>query len=253
METTSQATARTLLGKGALAIVATIALVASMVGGAVALSFTDTGGSPFATEIDRITDAGCASGFPNGTFAPRDNVKRQQFAFWLNNCGGRIAHTAPVGDFFFNNAPVRAASGAITTGGATGDGQTQFVDIRGTVAVGSEVLTFGEFCTSVFRCTIDVKLFVCVGTGPPGCGFGGIALGTQTATWVNGGSAGGSNPNEFEVITVETVVPVPTSTTVDYALVVDGNGLVEGQAVARGRQLTAEVVPFGHDGGNSLS
>jgi hypothetical protein len=51
--------------------------------------FNDGGGSPFVDEISEIGNAGCASGFPDGGFHPRDDVKRQQFAYWTANCGGR--------------------------------------------------------------------------------------------------------------------------------------------------------------------
>lgn len=70
--------------------------VAAVVGGIAALGavaaadFVDTGTSPFATEIENVADAGCASGFAGNTFRPRDVVTRQQFAAWMNRCGGRV-------------------------------------------------------------------------------------------------------------------------------------------------------------------
>jgi S-layer homology domain len=76
------------------ALCGVLALVVSV--GGVALGsnadlFSDIATSPFRLQINRIGRAGCASGFPDGTFHPRDTVNRQQFAFWTNNCDGRAA------------------------------------------------------------------------------------------------------------------------------------------------------------------
>lgn len=84
-----------------------------------AVDFSDTSTSPFATEIDNITDAGCASGFPDDTFRPQDLVKRQQFAYWLDNCGSRSAEGdgsatgSPIGGM-----PADLEDATITVGGA---------------------------------------------------------------------------------------------------------------------------------------
>src|SRR4029453_12895065 len=98
-------TTRTLAMVGAVCGV--LSLVAVTAGFAVGQEgvpdlFSDIGSSPFRTEINRTGRGGCASGFPDGTFQPRNNVTRQQFAFWTNNCGGRtgsdfVATTVPNG------------------------------------------------------------------------------------------------------------------------------------------------------------
>ena len=54
--------------------------------------WSDIGSSPFREEVNNIGSAGCANGFADGTFRPRDQVTRQQFAYWMNHCGGRVAH-----------------------------------------------------------------------------------------------------------------------------------------------------------------
>ncbi len=48
--------------------------------------------SAFHTEVANVVGAGCATGFNDGTFRPLDAPTRQQFAAWINRCGGRIAH-----------------------------------------------------------------------------------------------------------------------------------------------------------------
>jgi hypothetical protein len=73
----------------------------------------------FHESVTAIGDAGCALGFPGGGFQPNANATRGQFAFWLNNCGGRVE---------FNESS-NALTGTFTdyspvtmTGGATGTG-----------------------------------------------------------------------------------------------------------------------------------
>ncbi len=75
--------------------VAAVALVTGFVGvtvGAALAShqFADVSdASPFHDAIDNVNDAGCVSGFPDGSFRPTENVRRQQAAFWLDACLGR--------------------------------------------------------------------------------------------------------------------------------------------------------------------
>jgi hypothetical protein len=53
--------------------------------------FTDVPDPSFFHEsVTAIGDAGCALGFPDGRFQPNVGATRGQFAFWLNNCGGRV-------------------------------------------------------------------------------------------------------------------------------------------------------------------
>lgn len=46
--------------------------------------------SAFHDEISAFAAAGCADGFPDGTFHPTDAVKRQQMARFFTRCGGRV-------------------------------------------------------------------------------------------------------------------------------------------------------------------
>ena len=74
---------------------AVVGLVAGLLGvtvGAAVAShqFDDVGNaSAFHDAISNVNDAGCVSGFPDDTFRPTENVKRQQAAYWLDACLGR--------------------------------------------------------------------------------------------------------------------------------------------------------------------
>ncbi|MEL7210959.1 MAG: S-layer homology domain-containing protein, partial [Actinomycetota bacterium] len=46
-------------------------------------------GSFFGPAINAGAEAGCFTGFGDGSFQPGSNPNRGQFAFWTNNCGGR--------------------------------------------------------------------------------------------------------------------------------------------------------------------
>jgi hypothetical protein len=102
------------------ALAAVVGALAAL--GAVAFAdFADTGNSPFATEIQNVADAGCASGFAGNTFHPRDAVTRQQFAAWMNRCGGRVE--AGHGQTTLStNAETAVASATLEAGAIPGGG-----------------------------------------------------------------------------------------------------------------------------------
>jgi S-layer homology domain len=132
-------------GVVAAVVMSAMALVVSLSGtalGGVPDLFSDIATSPFRTEINRIGRAGCASGFPDGTFHPRDAVNRQQFAFWTNNCGGRTGS-----DFDATTVPNNASNQVLTelalTAGATdqgGNATPRFVLVWGNVVVSTTTL-----------------------------------------------------------------------------------------------------------------
>ena len=82
-------TSRTLWLSAAISLV--VGVLAATGGVAVANHvFPDVpNSSPFHTAIADVNAAGCASGFPDGTFDPTANIKRQQAAYWLDACIGR--------------------------------------------------------------------------------------------------------------------------------------------------------------------
>jgi hypothetical protein len=81
----------------AIAVVAAVAALAALGGtlGGVATAnhqFPDVDtDSPFHDDIDDFVNAGCATGFPDGTYDPQGAVKRQQMARFIHACGGRVA------------------------------------------------------------------------------------------------------------------------------------------------------------------
>jgi hypothetical protein len=78
-------------------------------------------GSAFHDAISDFVDAGCATGFPNGTYHPTDPVNRQQIARMFSACGGRVDFANDP-----NNALTTAAvdlAPLTVTGQALGSGQ----------------------------------------------------------------------------------------------------------------------------------
>jgi S-layer homology domain len=122
MRTTTTISRRALIG-----LMLTCSLVAGMAAASFAVVFSDTPGTPFETEIDNITDAGCASGFPDGTFRPTEDVRRQQFAFWLNNCAGRTTRATSPNVAGLSTSFQTIDNPSITTGGVPGFNQYLFV------------------------------------------------------------------------------------------------------------------------------
>jgi hypothetical protein len=112
--------------------VAAVGLVTGLVGvtvGAALAShqFDDVGdASAFHDAIGNVNDAGCVRGFPDDTFRPTENVRRQQAALWLNACLGR--GDAAFGAGSFSNEPggdtseleLDVASGGLPAVGAGG-------------------------------------------------------------------------------------------------------------------------------------
>jgi hypothetical protein len=104
----------------ATAVAAIVGALAAL-GAVAAAGFVDTGNSPFATEIDNVAAAGCASGFAGNTFRPRDAVTRQQFAAWMNRCGGRVevGHGAAT---LAGNSETGVTTAALVPGAVEGGG-----------------------------------------------------------------------------------------------------------------------------------
>ena len=223
---------------GFVALVALVGLVAGLAGGAaMALTFPDVNGG-FEDQIDAITDAGCASGFNDGTFQPRGNTTRGQFAFWLNNCGGRVAHASSTSTLTGGTGSVVALTDSITTGGATGSGQNQFIHLQGTVTVGTNGSSYATFCGNLFLCQFKVQLF-----------NGGTKLAEQVLQ-IEGAE---STMEQTRIpVAVNAAFSVATGTTTNYSLRVEGVNINASQMKIHERQLTGMVLPFGATGGNTL-
>jgi hypothetical protein len=65
-------------------------------------------GHSFHEQIGALVDAGCATGFNDGTFRPGTSPTRGQFAYWLNNCGGRAQYGGSNASFLDDANDVRA-------------------------------------------------------------------------------------------------------------------------------------------------
>ncbi len=110
-----------------LLAIAAVALVASaggvLAGVAVANhQFPDVPtGSPFHGAIDNFANAGCATGFPDGTYRPTEPVLRQQMARFVNACGGRIdfkfGQVNVLSTTFQNLLTLNLTAGALQGGG----------------------------------------------------------------------------------------------------------------------------------------
>lgn len=107
--------------------IAVVAMVAALVGGS-AVAWADhqwsdvPTGSFFHESIGAITDAGCAVGYSDGTFRPDGNATRGQFAYWLNNCGGRLAYDEGSDNFAVADASAGNVATAAMTAGAKDSG-----------------------------------------------------------------------------------------------------------------------------------
>jgi hypothetical protein len=107
-----------------LAVGLALAALTVSVGSAVANHvFPDsTEDQAFHEQVGYVAGAGCATGFPNGTFKPLDSVNRQQFAAWMNRCGGRVTHTVGGGTTLTTTETFADVGGSVfIRAGATGD------------------------------------------------------------------------------------------------------------------------------------
>jgi hypothetical protein len=105
-------------------------------------------GNFFHDSIDDISTAGCASGYPDGTFHPTEPVLRQQMARFINSCGGRLWFDEGTN----NNVPTTAATIATAemVSGAVGDGAGRvLVNVTGRATTSS---------TTGFPCEVDVQV-----------------------------------------------------------------------------------------------
>jgi hypothetical protein len=108
--------------------------------------------SAFHDDIDDFVNAGCATGFPNGTYQPTSAVNRQQIARFVNACGGRVAFdktgSAPQ---LVAGQPVDVAEAELTAGALGGGG---FV-----VAIANARVTAASQNGSDYPCEANFRLF----------------------------------------------------------------------------------------------
>lgn len=128
---------------------AAVALVVGSVSAAFANHvFPDVSNSHnFHSQIGDMYDAGCYTGFPDGSFRPRDPANRAQFAFWLHNCSPRGDADADTIDITAADGPQLVGSVAMTNGAQNGSGV--FVTVQ------TNVSTFSDTCD---RCEISAQI-----------------------------------------------------------------------------------------------
>ena len=121
-------------------LVFAIGALGSLLGGAAAVwadhQFSDVpDGHAFHDEIGSVVDAGCATGFNDGTFRPGSSPTRGQFAYWLNNCGGRAQYGGSLSSFLNDANDVRSGlAPARMNSGAQGGG-VSIVVVMGTGSI----------------------------------------------------------------------------------------------------------------------
>jgi S-layer homology domain len=223
---------------GTIAAVAMSALALLISVGGVALGqegsdlFSDIASSPFREEINRIGRAGCASGFPDGTFQPHGNVNRQQFAFWTNNCGGRVGYDAGTVFIPGDGEDVMASVGI--RAGATDSGVSEggFVLVIGTAHVK----------TDQAGCPCQVEVWIREHSGSTDSAFRDTLLPVNT----------GPPSQSSAALSVTGVFPVGPETDTLFTFRGLSNGPGNPTIEFTG-ELVALYVPFGADGDRSLN
>ncbi|MEL7208440.1 MAG: hypothetical protein AAGK32_09465 [Actinomycetota bacterium] len=195
--------------------------------------FTDSGTNTFFHDaIAAIADAGCATGFNDGTFREGDNPNRGQFAFWLNNCGGRIA-TAENSLPFDGTPDEQVVADVDLTVGGSG---TQLVYVQADGQI-SSANSRAILCGGQSECIMAVRIVV-------------NGISEQQVQYRQNADFGSDS------FSLSTVVPVAGGTTPDIQLVAANVNLVDnppGLDLTVSGQLTAMQFPFGGTGlGGSL-
>jgi hypothetical protein len=199
--------------------------------------FSDIGSHAFRVEINRIGRAGCAAGFDDGTFQPRENVTRGQFAFWTNNCGGRAG--------FEDGSLTMTAPGdaQLLTLTMTADGaDTPFA--QGGFVVLSGGVTARVISPDAALCPCGVDAFVHDTLNNDNSG---IRVGTLGSAVTVGGT-----PASNVSLPINAVFPLDAGQSSTYELNVS-YGDDQSPDVSWAGDLTAVWVPFGADGDRSLN
>jgi hypothetical protein len=226
---------RNRFSKGAGAVVVVASMIVAATTSAVANHvFPDsTDSQAFHDQVANVAGAGCATGFPDGTFDPTANVKRQQFAAWMNRCGGRVGHSnSGLVELDTSATNVQLTSFELTAGA-----------VSGTSSVGGFVVISADGwanTTDIGHCPCAVALRVGI--------LGGLSS-TQIFETI-GGEADDSGAGHVSM-SASIVAPIGP----DETVTIEAVGRFVDDDVAgvdmRG-QLTAVYVPFGPDGDNTL-
>lgn len=143
-----------------IAVAATLAGLGGVLAGVAVANhqFPDVAsGNAYHDNIDNFVNAGCATGFPDGTFQPQEPVKRQQMARFVNACGGRLWFDEAIDQTVTTSLTTAATAEMVSA--AVGDG-AGFVLVN--VSAQASIAT-----AAGFPCQVTVQL---------GTGLGGRTL-----------------------------------------------------------------------------
>jgi hypothetical protein len=193
--------------------------------------------------VANVAGAGCATGYPDGTFGPRDKANRGQFAAWMNRCAGRVTRertgtvtistSGPAAAQYTNSVSLvsGAAAGANTVGG--------FVELHGTVVART---TGGANCPCFVQGSIEDV------TDPNPANW--TAVGSASFAAIPNGATE-LNAESFATIPLHGVAAIGPEETRSYAIRVFYQDANVG-SITFNTRLVASYVPFGPGGGNSL-
>jgi hypothetical protein len=181
--------------------------------------------SAFHESISNLVDAGCATGFPNGTYKPTDPVNRQQIARMLNTCGGRLATSDSLN-----------GDSAIGTSNTTMPSSTATLE-PGAIQGGGYVLAIGNLRVSSFS-----------GSGYPCDVFTALDATGDSATLVNASSGTSLNGQNFDAgATPMAAFLVEAGQTLSVSLVAREDNSCAASLFGNG-EVTLLYFPFAGDG-----
>lgn len=245
------------LGAMAAAIVVTSVLSA---GGAVWAShqFPDVPDAGFHDQIGAIVDAGCASGFNDGTFGPRDSTTRGQFAYWTDNCGSRLVEASSDADLPITDTPIQLLDVDVEVNGAT-PGATQFVrvdavmtfeceenlSLSGDRSGGIGDITLAGIGMAANECFVEFGILEQGDAGGPELIHSHLVriVGSSPAEGAVQPTGGAGPSPATATVTASKVFEVaPGTHTFEFSAAAATSNTI---AVAQARSITAHVAPFG--------
>lgn len=225
---------------------ATVVAAAVLVSGTAAVAatgrFDDVGEKhPYRDEVEALAGAGITTGWPDGTYRPRNELRREGMAAFLGRGLGRAGHATGQGRLGHDvDGEVRTEAGVASLSidaGGTGGG-TGFVLLQGTASVYSAT---GP-ATDLGACPCEVELFVEeVGSGATG-----------PSAWTDLPAVAGDSGFANASAAVTVVLPLPADTTGTYRLVARLGDRDVDRLVVEGA-LTGLYVPFGPQGDDRLT
>jgi S-layer homology domain len=119
-------------------LIAATAMVAALVGSVAGIAFANhqfpdvPDSQPHHDNINALVNAGCATGFEDGTYRPGDPVTRGQVARQVTQCGTRIAEAEASGAIADDNSELDVGTVAIRAGGQDA-AHTGFIRLDGLI------------------------------------------------------------------------------------------------------------------------